>query len=87
MIFTPDSPPPTAAEARELIVHLAERYVPGVRELPGSTDLADHGLGSIELMSLTSQLRAHGCDLTFIDLIDAPSIEAWVALLTRGAVT
>lgn len=47
-------------------------------------DLLDRGLDSIRLMSLVEEWRADGTEVSFIDLAETPTLEAWAGLLGRS---
>lgn len=42
-------------------------------------NLAERGLDSIRLMSLTERWRATGAEVAFLELIETPTIDAWWA--------
>ncbi|MBB1243608.1 hypothetical protein GL263_08550 [Streptomyces durbertensis] len=47
-------------------------------ELPDDTeDLVDHGLHSVAVMQLVSQLHERGVELSFPDLVRTPTLDAW----------
>nr|ASV47083.1 isochorismatase [uncultured bacterium] len=48
-------------------------------------DLLDAGLDSIRLMSLVERLRAGGHQVSFVELAETPTVNAWAALLERTA--
>lgn len=48
------------------------------------TWLLDWGLDSLRLMTLVEQLRAHGSDVTFMDLAEAPTLEGFARALGIG---
>lgn len=44
-------------------------------------DLIDHGLDSVRIMSLTTQLRNDGYNVDFISLMNQPTLTNWLSLL------
>ncbi|MFC0269556.1 isochorismatase family protein [Kushneria aurantia] len=50
-------------------------------EIPLDDNLLFHGLDSMRMMSFVEELRREGQDISFMDLVEAPTIKDWVALL------
>lgn len=51
-------------------------------EVPGPDDnLIHYGLDSVRVMEFACQLGAHGIEVGFSDLIEAPTKAAWWALI------
>lgn len=48
-------------------------------------DLFDAGLDSIRLMTVVERLRADGHDVSFVDLAERPTLNAWAELLGEPA--
>ena len=47
----------------------------------GDDDLLDAGLDSIRLMTVVERLNAGGHDVSFVDLAERPTLNAWAELL------
>ena len=47
-------------------------------ELKLDDDLTEAGLDSIAFMSITAELRAQNSMVTFMDLAEEPTMEAWL---------
>lgn len=48
-----------------------------MENLADEDDLTDWGLDSIAFMSITEELRAQGIMITFMDLAEETTVEAW----------
>jgi bifunctional isochorismate lyase/aryl carrier protein len=48
-------------------------------------DLFDAGLDSIRLMTVVEHLRAGGHEVSFVDLAERPTLNAWTELLGGAA--
>ncbi|TMV45532.1 isochorismatase [Paenibacillus mesophilus] len=68
------------------IRHLREQVAELVGEAPtaiGAEDnLIDHGLDSIRMMSLVERWRRVGADVSFVELAERPTLDAWWSLLS-----
>ncbi|WP_445619655.1 isochorismatase family protein [Kushneria sp. Sum13] len=56
-------------------------------EIPADDNLLFYGLDSMRMMTLVETLRREGFDVSFMDLVEAPTIVDWVALLNRQGVS
>ncbi|MEV6318359.1 amino acid adenylation domain-containing protein [Streptomyces sp. NPDC051776] len=54
-------------------------------EIDSERDLFELGLDSLTLMTLVGAWRGRGSEVTFQDLVEAPFVDSWVALLTKYA--
>ena len=54
-------------------------------DLAADTNLLQLGLDSIDMMAWLGKLRAHGFDLTILDLYQQPTLAGWSSILTRRA--
>ncbi|MBZ5793714.1 isochorismatase family protein [Burkholderia contaminans] len=48
-------------------------------------NLIDCGLDSIRMMTLVEAWRAQGCDVTFVQLAEQPTLDAWTRVLRHAA--
>jgi bifunctional isochorismate lyase/aryl carrier protein len=51
--------------------------------IAGNDNLFDAGLDSLRLMSLVERFRSRGCDVSFVDLAEQPTLDAWRTLLSE----
>ncbi|ARS53044.1 isochorismatase family protein [Kushneria konosiri] len=58
-----------------------------VEEIPADDSLLFYGLDSMRMMTFVEELRREGFDVSFMDLVEAPTITDWVALLNRQGVS
>ncbi|GHC26713.1 isochorismatase [Kushneria pakistanensis] len=56
-------------------------------EIPADDNLLFYGLDSMRMMTFVEELRREGFDVSFMDLVEAPTITDWVALLNRQGVS
>lgn len=80
-----------AAEGAMTQAALTERVatLAGVsaEEIPADDNLLFYGLDSMRMMTFVEELRREGFDVSFMDLVEAPTIVDWVALLNRQGVS
>ncbi|HEY4454294.1 MAG TPA: phosphopantetheine-binding protein [Pseudonocardiaceae bacterium] len=53
----------------------------GPDQLGADDNLVNHGLDSVRVMALAERLRAHGADITFLDMIERPTLRDWLTML------
>lgn len=53
----------------------------GPDQLHADDNLVNHGLDSVRVMALAERLRAHGADITFLDMIERPTLRDWLTML------
>lgn len=56
-------------------------------EIPADDNLLFYGLDSMRMMTFVEELRREGFDVSFMDLVEAPTIVDWVAMLNRQGVS
>ncbi|WP_155640695.1 isochorismatase family protein [Burkholderia pseudomultivorans] len=76
-----DTAPALAAIAEQVARSLR---IPAA-ELGEHDNLIECGLDSIRMMTLVEQWRAQGCDITFVQLAEQPTLGAWTQMLRRAA--
>jgi aryl carrier-like protein len=72
------NPEPTADTVRRAVSEIVGL---APEEIPGDTNLAVLGVGSLELMSLVNRWRREGHTVDFGRLVAEPTIDAWAAHL------
>ncbi|MFC4536724.1 phosphopantetheine-binding protein [Sphaerisporangium dianthi] len=72
--------PPVRDRLREDVARLLG--VPP-RSIGDDDDLTEHGLDSIRMMSLANDWRANEAGVSFADLVETPTITAWVTALAE----
>lgn len=55
-------------------------------DIPADDNLLFYGLDSMRMMTFVEELRREGHEISFMDLVEAPTITDWVALLNRQGV-
>jgi aryl carrier-like protein len=90
-VATPDGPAPEpgATPVAELDLERMRADVARSLDEPAegiadTDDLLDRGLDSIRLMSLVESWRGEGAEVSFVDLAEEPTLQAWARLLTRS---
>jgi bifunctional isochorismate lyase/aryl carrier protein len=89
-VSTPDADPAAAVDLERMRADVAQALEESPEAIGDHDDLLDRGLDSIRLMSLVESWRAGGTELSFIDLAETPTLDAWARLLhdeERGATT
>ncbi|WP_157660797.1 isochorismatase family protein [Burkholderia ubonensis] len=76
------SAPATLAQITAQVAHSLGVPVAGLR---AGDNLLDCGLDSVRLMMLVETWRAAGHDVTFVQLAEQPTLDAWTHLLQRPA--
>lgn len=69
----------------ELHAELAALMDMPLDDIPRDDNLLFFGLDSIRLMSLVEKMRRAGVDVTFVDLVEAPTLAQWEALVAPHA--
>ena len=49
--------------------------------LGADDNLVNLGLDSVRVMALAERLRAHGADITFLDMIERPTLREWSTMV------
>jgi len=73
--------PETLDELRRDISGILEE--PEAAEFAADEDLLDLGLDSMRMMTLVTRWNQRGIEVGFVELVEEPTLEAWLALLTR----
>ncbi|WP_220471944.1 phosphopantetheine-binding protein [Tomitella gaofuii] len=74
--------PATLEELRRDVSEILED--PEVLTLAGDDDLLELGIDSMRMMTLVTRWNERGVEVGFVELIEEPSLDAWLALLSRG---
>lgn len=53
-------------------------------ELSETANLFDEGMDSVGLLELLARWREHGAEVSFTDLAEAPTLQAWWTMLERS---
>jgi aryl carrier-like protein len=53
----------------------------GQDRLGADENLVNLGLDSVRLMALAERLRAHGAEVTFLAMIERPTLRDWLSLV------
>jgi bifunctional isochorismate lyase/aryl carrier protein len=53
----------------------------GPDQLGADDNLVNHGLDSVRVMTLAERLRAQGADITFLDMIERPTLRDWLTMV------
>ncbi len=53
-------------------------------ELTDDTNLFDSGLDSVRVLGLVERWRAAGAQVSFIDLVEKPTVADWAAMVGSG---
>ncbi len=69
------------AQPAELAAWVADSLGVEAAELPADANLLDLGLDSIRVMTFVQRFREAGRDVTFVQLAEEPTVQAWFALL------
>ncbi|WP_106476164.1 isochorismatase family protein [Phytohalomonas tamaricis] len=67
----------------ELHDEIAELMDMPIADVPRDENLLFFGLDSIRLMSLVEKMRRSGIDVTFVDLVEAPTLAQWEAFINE----
>jgi aryl carrier-like protein len=62
---------------------IAEELYLEPEEVSGSENLFSAGLDSVRLLGLVERWREAGAEVTFADLAESPTLDAWWVLLRR----
>ena len=54
----------------------------GTDQLGADDNLVNLGLDSVRVMALAERLRAHGADITFLDMIERPTLREWLTMVS-----
>lgn len=81
---SPDGDPAAGVDLERMRADVAQALEEPPEEIGDHDDLLDRGLDSIRLMSLVESWRAGGTELSFIDLAETPTLDAWARLLSTG---
>ena len=87
---SPDGDTTAGVDLERMRADVAQALEESPEAIGDHDDLLDRGLDSIRLMSLVESWRAGGTELSFIDLAETPTLDAWARLLhdeERGATT
>ena len=82
---TPLPSAPTDPDALRVALAAMLGVAPGA--LTDDTDLVDAGLDSIRVMALSERWTAEGVEVGFMDLVEAPTIADWIALVADARAT
>ncbi|WP_196484924.1 isochorismatase family protein [Burkholderia stagnalis] len=69
----------------EIAAQVARSLRVPVASLRAGDNLLDAGLDSVRMMTLVEMWRAAGYDVTFVQLAEQPTLDAWARLLQRSA--
>jgi len=89
-VSSPDGDTTAGVDLERMRADVAQALEESPEAIGDHDDLLDRGLDSIRLMSLVESWRAGGTELSFIDLAETPTLDAWARLLhdeERGATT
>ncbi len=75
--------PETIDELRQDISEILEE--PEAAEFSPDEDLLDLGMDSMRMMTLVTRWNRRGIEVGFVELVEEPTLEAWLALLTRDS--
>ncbi|QTF08737.1 hypothetical protein HC231_13115 [Brenneria izadpanahii] len=67
-----------AAELKELLL---QKLDVSDEEFDEHENLFDYGLDSVDVMALIACLKAHGIEVSFIDMVREPTFSAWRKLV------
>ena len=56
----------------------------GQDRLGTDENLVNLGLDSVRVMALAERLRAHGAEVTFLDMIERPTLRDWLRMVGPG---
>ena len=65
----------------QLRAEVADLLDVGPGRLGADDNLVNHGLDSVRVMALAQRLRAHGADVTFLDMIERPTLRDWLTMV------